>query len=88
MSKGSRESINKYLNDRVSGVERSYPDHRVSFAKLINANPEEIAYVPSTLAGENMVVAALGFPNSIDRIVTDGYHFDASLYMYGEFARQ
>ena len=35
---------------------------RERFAKLINAQPAEIAFVQSTLMGENIVVDGLGIP--------------------------
>src|SRR5438477_7250764 len=34
------------------------------FAQLIHARPSEISFVPSTLVGENLVVAGLGIPGS------------------------
>ncbi len=58
------------------------------FAKLINARPEEIAWVPSTMVGENLIVSGLGLPGSSSRIVTDMLHFDGSLYLYGQLAKQ
>lgn len=58
------------------------------FARLINAEPSEIAYVQSTTAGEQMVLRALGFPASGAHIVTDTLHFFGSLPLYEEMARQ
>jgi selenocysteine lyase/cysteine desulfurase len=50
------------------------------FAELINAQPSEIAYVPNTSTGENLVVAALGLDRpGDDNIVTDWLHFDGAL---------
>ncbi len=61
------------------------------FAKLINCSVEELAWIPSTMAGENFVVAALGLTaagsnGGARRVVTDALHFEGSLYMYGELA--
>jgi len=58
------------------------------FAELINAQPDEIAYVPSTSAGENLVVAALGLdrPTSFN-VVTDWLHFDGALVHLLELKR-
>jgi selenocysteine lyase/cysteine desulfurase len=54
-----------------------------AFAGLINAEPTEVAVVPSTMGGENMLCAALGLgPNA--GVVTDAFHYGASLAMYGE----
>jgi selenocysteine lyase/cysteine desulfurase len=58
------------------------------FAKLINCSPEELAWVPSTMVGENIVVSGLGLPGSKKRVVTDAYHFYGSLYLYGQLAKQ
>lgn len=58
------------------------------FARLINATPEEIALVPSTMVGENLVVSGLGLPDLKSRIVTDALHFDGSLYLYGQLAKK
>ena len=58
---------------------------RESFAKLINAAPDEVAFVQSTTTGENLVVSALGLtqPGNFN-IVTDALHFEGSLYLYSE----
>ncbi|MBT6031193.1 MAG: aminotransferase class V-fold PLP-dependent enzyme [Kordiimonadaceae bacterium] len=52
------------------------------FAKLINADEEEIAYVQSTTAGEQMVLRSLGFPHDGGHIVTDTLHFSGSIPTY------
>src|SRR5437868_3187664 len=55
-------AIRAFVARRVSsqrGPEHG-PDARALFAQLINASPREIAYIPSTLYGENFVVASLG----------------------------
>lgn len=51
------------------------------FAALINASPDDIAVVPSTMEGENHVAAALGLN---ERAGGHVYHYDASLILYGE----
>ncbi len=61
---------------------------RARFARLINANAEEIAWVQSTTAGEQMVLRALGLPETGGHIVTDTLHFFGSLPLYAEMARQ
>jgi selenocysteine lyase/cysteine desulfurase len=56
------------------------------FASLINASPSEVAVVPSTMEGENLVGAAVGLGPQAG-LVTDAFHYDASLAMYGELQR-
>jgi len=89
MSKGSYAEIQRFLNDRLcnriepgsyDGYERA--SVAAAFAKLINASAEEIAWVPSTMVGENLVVHGLGLAGSKEHVVTDAYHFDGSLHMY------
>ncbi len=62
---------------------------RDSFAKLINATPDEVAFVQSTTAGENLVISALRLtqPGNFN-IVTDALHFDGSLYLYSELKKR
>lgn len=55
------------------------------FAALINADADEIAYVPSTSMGEYLVTQALGLPQSGGRVVTDALHFTGSFYMYEQY---
>ena len=58
------------------------------FAELINAKASEIAYVPSTSAGENLVVGALGLDRPTDaNVVTDWLHYDGALVHLLELAR-
>ena len=63
------------------------PDVRVQFAQLINATPDEIAIVPNTSTAENFIVDALEIRPGTDRIITDGFHFMGSLYMYEQRAK-
>jgi selenocysteine lyase/cysteine desulfurase len=56
------------------------PNPRALFAELINARPQEIAYVSSTSEGENLVVRALGLDHRFDgNVVTDGLHFEGAI---------
>lgn len=53
---------------------------RALFAALVGARPDEIAYVPSTSFGENLVVQTLGLNQRFDgNVVTDGLHFEGAL---------
>lgn len=49
------------------------------FAALINAKPSEIAFVPNTSTGENLVVNGLGIARSSGNVVTDALHFDGAI---------
>ena len=64
-------------------------DAKALFARLINADPSDIARIPSTSYGESFLVGALGLQGEAGAgVVTDILHFDGALYMYGELARQ
>ncbi len=53
---------------------------RALFAELINARPSEIAYVPNTSTGENLVVQALELDRKFHgNVVTDALHFEGAL---------
>lgn len=95
MSKGSYAEALKFLNDRL--VNRKNPPGydaydrqfvREQFAQLIQASPEEIAFIPSTMYGENMVLAGLELPGSRHRVVTDALHFHGSLHLYNQLQKQ
>lgn len=90
ISRASRAAVERYLDFRMSGrIEGAYDlagereeVHRL-FARLIGADAEEVSLVPSTMAGENAIVAALGLSGGKGgRIVTDGLNFVGSLYLY------
>lgn len=57
------------------------------FAKLINANVDEVAYVQSTSAGEQMILRGLGFPHSGGHVITDELHFPGSQAAYDGLSR-
>lgn len=92
---GARRAVQQYLDYKATGG-GSAPDYagelqnraKELFAKLIHARPIEIAFVPSTTVGENLVAAALDLPRSGGNVVTDALHFEGSLYQYGELAKQ
>lgn len=58
------------------------------FASLINAKPEEIAFVMSTTEGENIVVAGLDLPRQGGNVVIDDLHFPASWYLYSALEKK
>ncbi len=95
MSKGSFEEVTRFLNMRLQNrqVPKGYDGFDRTqalnaFAKLINAYPAEIAWVPSTMVAENLIVSGLGLPGTTSSIVTDGYHFHGSLHLYSQLAKQ
>jgi selenocysteine lyase/cysteine desulfurase len=59
-----------------------------SLGRLLNADRDELAWIPSTMVGENLVLGGLGIPHSRQRVVTDAYHFNGSLFMYMELAKR
>lgn len=89
----SRNAYLDYLQRRLTNDQRVGPrnnprDHAVAlFAGLIHADPKDIAVVPSTMEGENLVGAALGLGENRG-VVTDALHYDASLVLYGELAKR
>lgn len=95
MSISTATAAQDYIQRRVTSdraadekMDSIRDETKVLFAKLINANVDEIAYVPSTMVGENLIVSGLGLPGSKSRVVTDTLHFEASLYLYGQLAKQ
>lgn len=93
ISLGARAAIGTYLARRTlepaaqgSGVEEQ--DVLAKFARLVNADKDEVAFVQSTTTGEQMVLRALGIPESGGHIVTDTLHFFGSFPLYEELARQ
>ncbi|HUR65111.1 MAG TPA: aminotransferase class V-fold PLP-dependent enzyme [Chitinophagaceae bacterium] len=95
MNRKSQQAIAPYLDERMINGHTPHYDMdenrktaKENFARLINADVEEIAWVPSTMAGENAIVNGLSLPGSKGRVVTDAYHFSGSLYMYTELAKQ
>lgn len=97
MSNGAREAANRYQEYKQRGIWDRGPKAnggsqaktRALFAKLINASEDEIAFVQSTTAGENLVVQSLGLDRATSgNIVTDGLHFEGSLYLYSELRKR
>ena len=54
-------------------------DIKSEFAALINAKPSEVAFVPNTSTGENLVVNGLGLTAGGGNVVTDAFHFEGAL---------
>lgn len=85
-----REALRKYVDSRTSPVLDTHYDRDVKaeFAALINAKPSEISYVPSTSAGENLVVNGLGIVGTDFNVVTDALHFEGAILHLGELKRR
>ena len=57
------------------------------FGRLVGADPSELVFIQSTTMGENLVLKALGYPQTGGRIVTDALHFFGSFYTYAELGK-
>jgi selenocysteine lyase/cysteine desulfurase len=96
MSVSTRRTVQTFFDARTVGSpERGTPDPAVPvarvkslFASLIGARESDIALVPSTTVGENLVVAGLGIPGIKGNVVTDALHFEGSLYLYQSLQRK
>jgi selenocysteine lyase/cysteine desulfurase len=86
-------ALDGYAEKRIYAPTQQWPETNSrdaavrEFADLINAHPNEIAVVPSTMVGENLIAAAVGLGASAG-VLTDAFHYDASLAMYGELNRR
>jgi selenocysteine lyase/cysteine desulfurase len=94
MSLGAKAALEDYL--RYKSRDGSLPDYDMDekeksvmrqFAALVGATPEELCFVQSTTMGENLILQALGLPQTGGRIVTDALHFFGSFYTYGELGK-
>lgn len=93
ISLGAKAELDRYLAHRMlhpSAADYELDEGRViqRFARLINAEPEELAFVPSTTAGEHLVVKSLGLPRKGAHVVTDTLHFFGSFPLYGDLERK
>lgn len=87
MPRVAAEAIARGMQLRVSGATvpsfaggGAQPLPKVTFAAMINAKPSEIAYVPNTSTGENLVVNGLGLDRDArGNVVTDALHFEGAL---------
>jgi len=89
----TRAALETYLNSRQRDAGRNWPvqnsrdDAVALFSGLINAAPADVAVVPSTLEGENLIGASLGLGPG-KGVVTDAFHYDASLVRYSELQKK
>lgn len=90
MPVASVKAMHRYLEFKLNGpgegrgefASGNQETARGLFARLINASPDEISFIPSTLVGENLVVAGLGIPGGKWNVVIDELHYEGSIYMY------
>lgn len=86
------QSLKDYAQRRFANPDHDWPfdnarDEAVAaFAGLVNASPTDVAVVPSTMVGENMLVAALRL-GPRRGVVTDALHYAPSLALYGELRK-
>jgi selenocysteine lyase/cysteine desulfurase len=92
ISLGAQKAVRDYLGTRSLDPAAPPPIDRAAviakYARLVNADPDEVSWVQSTTMGEQSVLHALGFPQAGGRIVTDTLHFYAAFPMYMEMAKQ
>jgi selenocysteine lyase/cysteine desulfurase len=93
VSVGGKAAVDAYLQRRMfrSGSSSLGLDEAgtlAKFAKLVNADADEVAFVQSTTAGEQLVLHALGLPARGAHIVTDTLHFFGSFPLYEGLAEQ
>jgi len=103
LSNGARAAVDRYHEYKQRGIwdktdidkpadptmhGGSQMEAKRLFAELIGASVDEVAFVQSTTAAENLVVRSLGLPAAGKNIVTDGLHFDGSLYLYEAMRRE
>jgi selenocysteine lyase/cysteine desulfurase len=93
LSLGAVSAVQAYLAKRTldpaaAHYDRDDPGLLVKYAKLVNADVDEVTFVQSTTAGEHMIIRSLGLPEGGGHVVTDTLHFFGSLPLYEEMARQ
>ena len=59
---------------------------RAQYARLINASPDEIAFLSATSEGENVVARSLALSRG-DNVVIDELHYETEFVLYSELAK-
>jgi selenocysteine lyase/cysteine desulfurase len=88
------KALEAYTNFRTLGPGENHQsftpemqaEAKERFAALINALPQEIAFVQSTTDGENIILAGLDLGRQGGNVVIDDLHFEASKYIYTRLA--
>ena len=75
------ENVRRYVRARSQPDAEPWDrrDIKAEFAALINAKPSEVAFIPNTTTGENLVVNGLGLARGGGNVVTDVLHFEGAL---------
>lgn len=81
------EAMKHYTDERLAGRD-VFANAAGKFGQLVNADAENVTYVPSTSMGEYLVTRSLGLPQSGGGVVTDALHFVGSFYMYEQYRKQ
>lgn len=86
LSLPAAQTLQHYIDARLHGGRdfdaELQADLKQRFAHLINAKPNEIAFVQNTSDGENIVVMGMDLARQGGNVVLDELHFETSLYMY------
>jgi len=94
MPLGAKSALEEYL--RYKTRDGSTPGYDMDkkeaavmerFGRMVGASPSELCFIQSTTMGENLVLKALGYPQTGGRIVTDALHFFGSFYTYAELSK-
>ncbi len=91
---GALANAQDYLAARQFDGRADFSSHETgqrvveTFAKLINAAPDEVCFVQSTTAGENLIINALDLPRAGGGVITDTLHFFGSFYLYEELGER
>jgi len=93
ISLGAQSQARQYIAHRAlepaaADYERDDRGVLEKYARLVNADVEEVTFVQSTTTGEQMFLRSLGFPEAGGHIVTDTLHFFGSLPLYVEMQKQ
>lgn len=65
---------------------RKTDEVRAHYARLINADPDEIAFLSATSEGENVVARSLN-PGRGDNVVIDELHYESEFVLYSQMAK-
>jgi selenocysteine lyase/cysteine desulfurase len=65
---------------------RKTEEVRAQYARLINASPDEIAFLAATSEGENVVANSLR-PGRGDNVVIDELHYESEFVLYSQLAK-
>lgn len=94
MSVGAREAVQRYLEFKSRGFGqdaalgmRLQKQVKEDFAALVGVKAAEVAFVPSTMAGENLVVQGLRWEAGAN-VVSDALHFEPSRELYAALAQR